>query len=86
MPYAIAFGMTKYWAKAFAAIHGEEDVDLFFLQASAMSMMSLEKSLTSLTHAVGTASSGPPPAPSSSGSTGGGFSGGGFGGGGVGSW
>ena len=86
LPYAIAFGMTKYWAKAFAAIHGEEDVDLFFLQASAMSMMSLEKSLTSLTHAVGTASSGPPPAPSSSGSTGGGFSGGGFGGGGVGSW
>ena len=89
LPYAIAFGMIQYWTKAFAAIHGAGVVDLYFIEAQSMSLLTLEKDLMSLTHAVGTATSpqGTPNTPGSiGGSTGGGFSGGGFGGGGSGSW
>jgi hypothetical protein len=86
LPYAIAFGMTKYWAKAFAALHVGDTADLGFLNTPAMSIAALEGSLKSLTNAVAVASSTPNVPHTGGGSSGGGFSGGGFGGGGSGSW
>ncbi len=86
LPYAIVFGCTKKWAKAFEGIAAEELGTDWYSGSHAFNALYLA-------HAVdhfGTAATGTMYAsmPSSSGSSGfsGGFSGGGGGGGGGGSW
>ena len=86
LPYAIVFGCTKKWAKAFEGIAAEELGTDWYTGSHAFNALYLA-------HAVdhfGTAATGTMYAsmPSSSGSSGfsGGFSGGGGGGGGVSSW
>ncbi len=83
LPYAIVFGLTKKWAKAFEGI--VQNPPNWYVSATpimgfspASFSSSLDKSLASISTAMGASPSG--------GRGGGGFSGGGGGGGGGGSW
>ncbi len=89
LPYAIAFGEVKHWAKVFKDLEFENpswykgatpilSADLF--------TSSLMSTIGSIQSSVTPASSSSYSSPSSGGSFGGGSSGGGFGGGGGGSW
>jgi len=80
LPYAIAFGHTKVWAKAFPDLVLEDQEWI-----SGVRGMSYAHFASVMNHNIGAVSSSAS-VPVSSGSSGGGSSGGGFGGGGGGSW
>ena len=87
LPYAIVFGATEKWAKAFAGLDGElPDQSSWYVSNHAFTYLAFSSSMNSFsTSSAGTIAS----TPSSSGTSGfggGGFSGGGGGGGGGGSW
>jgi hypothetical protein len=88
LPYAIVFGCTEKWARAFEGLSAEQlgatgwyqGPNLFGAYALSSAMNSFE------TTATGTLYASQPSSSSASGFSGGGFSGGGGGGGGGGSW
>ena len=89
LPYAIVFGLTEKWAKAFAVLAAEgaaaTGTYYWYRSATPFAFADLGNAMNGFTTtAAGTISS----VPASSGSSGfsGGSSGGGFGGGGGGSW
>jgi uncharacterized membrane protein YgcG len=87
LPYAVVFGATERWAKAFAGLDGElPDQSSWYVSSHPFTFMAFSSSMDGFaTTAAGTIAS----TPSSSGTSGfggGGFSGGGVGGGGGGSW
>lgn len=92
LPYAIAFGVAKVWAKKFSQLQVPQDVSWY--QGQDMSMFAVlpfVNSLSAFTKVAETMSGVPynssrSSSGFSSGFGGGGFSGGGFGGGGGGSW
>jgi hypothetical protein len=89
LPYAIVFGATKKWAKAFAGLEGQAQSGMGWYQSPyPFQMMAFAGAMDAFTHntsgiIVSTPSGG---GAGSSGFSGGGFSGGGGGGGGGGSW
>jgi uncharacterized membrane protein YgcG len=81
LPYAMAFGVEKAWAKYFEDLYTSEPEWYTGGTTGTFALGSLASDLSSFTTSVSAAS-----APQSSGAGGGGSSGGGFGGGGGGSW
>jgi uncharacterized membrane protein YgcG len=88
LPYAIVFGATEKWAKAFAGLDGEPaDTSFWYQSTLPFDYGAFSSSMHGFTvTAAGTLTSTPPSTSGSSGFSGGGFSGGGAGGGGGGSW
>jgi uncharacterized membrane protein YgcG len=87
LPYAIVFGATKKWARAFAGLDGEPPEMYWYHSPNAFDALLFVAAVDSFTVATaGTLTSVPAASGGSSGFGGGGFSGGGFGGGGGGSW
>jgi hypothetical protein len=85
LPYAIVFGATERWARAFAGLDGELPQQSWYGGQGAFTALAFSHSIDGFTvTTAGTITS----TPSGSGSSGfsGGFSGGGGGGGGGGSW
>jgi uncharacterized protein (TIGR04222 family) len=81
--YAVVFGATEKWAKAFAGLDDEVPQPGFFISPHPFTAAAFSSSMHSFaTSATGTIGA----AAHAGGSGGGGFSGGGFGGGGGGSW
>ncbi len=83
LPYAIVFGLTGKFAKAFEKMGIEPQQPTWYHSPNAFNVMAFGSAMNSFSSTV---SSSIASAPSSSGSGGGGSSGGGFGGGGGGSW
>ncbi len=89
LPYAVVFGATEKWAKAFAGLEGESpDTSSWYRGQTAFTYASFTGAINSFSvSSAGTLTSSPSSSSSgSSGFSGGGFSGGGGGGGGGGSW
>lgn len=89
LPYAIVFGCTKKWAKAFEGLNGELPETVWFTgsQGRSFNTTSFSQSMSGFTvTTAGTMTSVPSSASGGSGFSGGGSSGGGGGGGGGGSW
>ena len=88
LPYAIVFGATKKWARAFEGLDGEPpDTSSWYPHHSAFNALLFSSAIDGFTvTTAGTLTSSPPSTSGSSGFSGGGFSGGGSGGGGGGSW
>jgi uncharacterized membrane protein len=88
LPYAIVFGATEKWAKAFAGLDGQPpDVSYWYASSVPFNYAVFASSMNGFTvTAAGTLTSTPASTSGSSGFSGGGFSGGGGGGGGGGSW
>ncbi|MCU1451624.1 MAG: hypothetical protein JWP02_3794, partial [Acidimicrobiales bacterium] len=86
LPYAVVFGATEKWARAFAGLDGElPDAGGWYVSQNAFTLAAFTSSMDGFTTTTaGTIAS----TPGTSGSSGfsGGFSGGGGGGGGGGSW
>jgi uncharacterized protein (TIGR04222 family) len=91
LPYAIVFGATEKWARAFAGLGDEPpDTSSWYVASGVFNYLAFSSAINSFTvSTAGTLTSTPPSTSGSSGSSGfsgGGFSGGGGGGGGGGSW
>ena len=88
LPYAIVFGATKKWARAFEGLDGEPpDTSSWYPHQGAFNALLFSSAIDGFTVTTsGTLTSSPPSTSGSSGFSGGGFSGGGGGGGGGGSW
>jgi uncharacterized membrane protein YgcG len=88
LPYAIVFGATEKWAKAFADLGGEPaDTASWYRSSVPFQYLAFSSAIQGFTvTASGTLTSTPPSTSGASGFGGGGFSGGGAGGGGGGSW
>jgi uncharacterized membrane protein YgcG len=87
LPYAIVFGATKKWARAFADLDGEPPDTYWYRSPTAFDAFVFVAAVDSFGVATaGTLTSVPASTSGASGFSGGGFSGGGFGGGGGGSW
>jgi uncharacterized membrane protein len=87
LPYAIVFGCTKKWAKAFEGIGAEQLQTSWFVGNHPFDALVLANAVDHFgTTATGTMYASLPSSSGSSGFSGGGFSGGGGGGGGGGSW
>lgn len=88
LPYAIVFGATDQWAKAFADLGGEPaDTSDWYRSTVPFQYLAFTSAIQGFTvTAAGTLTSTPPSTSGASGFAGGGFSGGGAGGGGGGSW
>ena len=88
LPYAIVFGATAQWAKAFAGLAGDPaDTSSWYRSSVPFEYLAFSNVIHGFTvTASGTLTSTPPSTSGSSGFGGGGFSGGGAGGGGGGSW
>ncbi len=89
LPYAIVFGATEKWARAFEGLAGEPPDMYWYRSSSPFTYLLLADSIGGFsTTSAGTLTSTPPSSSSGSSgfSSGGGFSGGGGGGGGGGSW
>jgi uncharacterized membrane protein YgcG len=91
MPYAIVFGATAKWAKAFAGLANQPPDTSWYVGAAPFDYMALSSAVSGFSLMTsGTLTSTPAGSSSgfggSSGFSGGGFSGGGMGGGGGGSW
>jgi hypothetical protein len=87
LPYAVVFGATEKWAKAFAGIDGQLPTTDWYVSPYPFTWIAFSSGINGFAVTTsGTISSAPPSASGSSGFGGGGFSGGGFGGGGGGSW
>jgi hypothetical protein len=86
LPYAVVFGCTEKWARAFAGLAGQPPPDGWYVGTQPFTMAALVSSIDDFTvNTAGTIAS-TPSGSGSSGFGGGGFSGGGGGGGGGGSW
>jgi uncharacterized protein (TIGR04222 family) len=86
LPYAIVFGCTEKWAKAFEQLGQQPDTGSWYVSPHPFTAVAFASSIDHFSVAtVGTISS-TPAGSGSSGFGGGGFSGGGGGGGGGGSW
>jgi hypothetical protein len=87
LPYAVVFGATEKWAKAFAGIDGQLPTNDWYYSPHPFTYLAFSNSINGFAVTTsGTISTAPPSASGGSGFSGGGFSGGGFGGGGGGSW
>jgi hypothetical protein len=88
LPYAIVFGATDKWARAFANLGDEPpDTSSWYVSSAVFNYAAFSGAINGFTIAsAGTLTSTPPSTSGSSGFSGGGFSGGGGGGGGGGSW
>jgi uncharacterized membrane protein len=91
LPYAIVFGATEKWARAFEGLAGEPpDTSSWYRSSVPFQYLAFSQAVDGFTVATsGTLTSTPPSTSGSSGFSGGGgggFSGGGGGGGGGGSW
>jgi hypothetical protein len=86
LPYAVVFGATDKWAKAFADLGEEPDTSSWYVSQHAFDYAVFSSAIDGFaTTSAGTLTSSPASS-GSSGFSGGGFSGGGGGGGGGGSW
>ena len=86
LPYAVVFGATEKWAKAFEGLENEVDTSSWYVSQHAFNYAVFSSAIDGFaTTSVGTLTSSPASS-GSSGFGGGGFSGGGGGGGGGGSW
>lgn len=88
LPYAIVFGATEKWARAFAGLDDQPpDTSSWYVSSNVFTFLAFSSAIDSFTVSTsGTLTSTPPSTSGSSGFSGGGFSGGGVGGGGGGSW
>jgi len=86
LPYAVVFGLTDQWAKAFEGLADLPQPDWYSGTAGNLAALSLAENMTRFTHESAGAIAATPASSGSSGFGGGGFSGGGGGGGGGGSW
>lgn len=86
LPYAVVFGATDKWAKAFEGLANEPDTSSWYVSQHAFDYAVFSSAIDGFaTTSAGTLTSSPA-STGSSGFSGGGFSGGGGGGGGGGSW
>lgn len=86
LPYAVVFGLTEEWAKAFEGLDELPEASWYTGTTSHLAAMSLADNMTRFTQESAGAIASTPASSGSSGFGGGGFSGGGGGGGGGGSW
>jgi uncharacterized protein (TIGR04222 family) len=86
LPYAIVFGLTKKWAKAFADLGLEPDTSSWYVSPRPFTALAFADSIDGFAVTTGGTLASTPASSGSSGFGGGGFSGGGGGGGGGGSW
>jgi uncharacterized protein (TIGR04222 family) len=86
LPYAIVFGLTKKWAKAFADLGLEPDTSSWYVGPHPLTALAFADSIDGFAVTTGGTLASTPASSGSSGFGGGGFSGGGGGGGGGGSW
>jgi uncharacterized membrane protein YgcG len=86
LPYAIVFGLTKKWAKAFEDLGIQPDTSSWYAGSRAFTAVAFADSIDGFAVTTGGTLASTPAASGSSGFGGGGFSGGGGGGGGGGSW
>jgi uncharacterized protein (TIGR04222 family) len=86
LPYAVVFGLTDKWAKAFADLGIEPDTSGWYIGSRPFTAVALANSIDTFSVRTGGTLASTPAASGSSGFGGGGFSGGGGGGGGGGSW
>ena len=86
LPYAVVFGLTEEWAKAFEGLADLPAADWYVGPAGHLAALSLADNMTRFTQESAGAIAATPASSGSSGFGGGGFSGGGGGGGGGGSW
>jgi uncharacterized membrane protein YgcG len=86
LPYAIVFGLTKKWAKAFEDLGVQPDTSSWYVGPPAFTAMAFADSIDGFAVTTGGTLASTPASSGSSGFGGGGFSGGGGGGGGGGSW
>jgi uncharacterized protein (TIGR04222 family) len=86
LPYAIVFGLTSKWAKAFADLGMTPDTSSWYVGPHPFTAIAFADSIDGFAVTTGGTLASTPSASGSSGFGGGGFSGGGGGGGGGGSW
>ncbi len=87
LPYAVVFGATKKWAKAFADLGGEPpDTSSWYLSQHAFDYAVFSSAIDGFAVTTAGTLTSSPSSTGTSGFSGGGFSGGGGGGGGGGSW
>lgn len=86
LPYAIVFGLTKKWAKAFEDLGIQPDTSGWYVGPHAFTAVAFANSIDGFAVTTGGTLASTPASSGSSGFGGGGFSGGGGGGGGGGSW
>jgi uncharacterized membrane protein YgcG len=86
LPYAIVFGLTKKWAKAFEDLGLVPDTSSWYVGPHAFTAIAFADSIDGFAVTTGGTLASTPASSGSSGFGGGGFSGGGGGGGGGGSW
>jgi hypothetical protein len=86
LPYAIVFGLTKKWAKAFEDLGIQPDTSSWYVGSGAFTAVAFADSIDGFAVTTGGTLASTPASSGSSGFGGGGFSGGGGGGGGGGSW
>ena len=86
LPYAIVFGLTKRWAKAFEGLGIQPDTSSWYVGTHPFTAVAFADSIDGFAVTTGGTLASTPASSGSSGFGGGGFSGGGGGGGGGGSW
>ena len=86
LPYAVVFGATEKWARAFAGIDGQLPQQNWYVGPGPFTFLAFSSAMDSFAVTTTGTISSVPASSGSSGFGGGGFSGGGFGGGGGGSW
>jgi uncharacterized membrane protein YgcG len=86
LPYAIVFGLTKKWAKAFQDLGLEPDTSSWYVGPHPFTALAFADSIDGFAVTTGGTLASTPASSGSSGFGGGGFSGGGGGGGGGSSW
>ena len=86
LPYAIVFGLTEKWAKAFEDLGIQPDTSSWYVGPRMFTAMAFADSIDGFATTTGGTLASTPASSGSSGFGGGGFSGGGGGGGGGGSW
>lgn len=86
LPYAVVFGLTDKWAKAFEGLGTQPDTSSWYVGSHAFTYAAFGHSIDGFSVTTGGTLASTPSGSGSSGFGGGGFSGGGGGGGGGGSW
>jgi uncharacterized protein (TIGR04222 family) len=86
LPFAVVFGLTDKWAKAFASLGISPDTTSFYVSSRPFTLDGFADSMDGFAVTTGGTLASTPSSSGSSGFGGGGFSGGGGGGGGGGSW
>jgi uncharacterized membrane protein len=86
LPYAIVFGLTEKWARAFEGLATQPDTSSWYVGTHPFTYAAFGSSIDGFAVTTGGTLASTPSGSGSSGFGGGGFSGGGGGGGGGGSW